>query len=538
MGHGEDVCNHKGEPIVQTVPPGCLYITSTVCGLTSYVNNKKLFEAFKNPANEDVWQNPDPLKLKKVLEGILDTSTIHIHRPGDTYVENMYYPTNNHLYETSMKWTLKVKNAKYYTLTESGLYRLSDVLKKNIQILPEIKFEKSTFLHKEGKVETEITDFKIKKEDFLSIFENAIFPKLTPTEKKADYYTSKEINAISTKHKAYVSDLMEKFPGIHFNFLCRYINPVCAKGALARRMESAEKFQTLPETFEKSVKLNKPETVQSLFETFVEKGKPVEMLSTYYKKLPPPVQASTRSLYEKQLIQSAKDQITNMFKVEDFGQVKTTLDTIHVIEPFLGEIEKICRAEAKKANGKKEYLLQECLEDLHERIHHIVDDKIVEIYDSEDDKQVESSLQKLDSFLQSLSLESITKLKSELPKMIFIGQSEIFDWQSFSDNNNDNNNNKSNGTNSNKPNNKNNQRKLHLANINLRLATILQKYGIEMPDPTKNYYNNNHNNKNNNNNNNHNNTKRNAANKKPGNQTAGQRKTGTRKTRKSKRKTN
>jgi hypothetical protein len=382
MGHGEDVCNHKGEPVILTVPPGSLYITSTVCGLLNYVYIKKLFEAFINKANENVWENPDLSKLKKVLEGILDTSTIHIHRPGDTYVENMFHPVSNQLYDVNNKWTQKWEDAKYYKLSESGLYRLSDILKKNVQKLPKIAVEKSTFLHKEGKEEKEITDFKIKKEDLLAVFENAIFPKLTPTEKKADYYTPREIAAINTKHKTYVSELMEKFPGIHFNFLCRYINPNCVKGALARRMESAEKFQTLSETFEKSIQRNKPETVQSLFQTFVEKGKPIEMVSTYYKKLPPTIQASTRSLYEQQVIQSAKDQITNIFQLEDFGQIKKTLDLIdnYTFYELLGEFNKKCTEEAKKANGKKDYLLQDCLTYLEERKKKHVNELVDEVF--------------------------------------------------------------------------------------------------------------------------------------------------------------
>ena len=141
FGHAQDTCNKDKEPILRIVPPGNLYITVSVFGRINTTQPRLLFEAFTNKANEDVWRNPNQVKLARILKDITDTTTIHIHKPGDTYVDSQYWPLNDNRLTADNKWTQKSTEAKYYYLFQSGLYRLTDVLEKNTPAIPVIRRE-------------------------------------------------------------------------------------------------------------------------------------------------------------------------------------------------------------------------------------------------------------------------------------------------------------------------------------------------------------------------------------------------------------
>ncbi len=426
LGHGSDFCDREKKPVIKTVPPGSVYISATVCGIVNRLKSEKLLtEAFMNKNNEALLRNPTPEGLQKVFKDLMDVSTLHIHKPGDTYVENEYYPISHHKLGYKNKWITRTNwydnaKAQYYYLNPSGIYRLSDVLKLKPENIPKNKIiSKTTFLNASGK---EITSFKISKEDVLSSLEYAIYPKLTtPDKKKFSFFTDKDMDYITNKYKKKASYLLESYPGVHYNFLCRVVKPECQRSALVRRMESAEKFETLPATFEKTLKENRNQTVSNFFKTaFLDKQRPVKMLTDYYYKLPPSIktEGSVRSALEKQLFDAAKTEIQYLFRPEEpnFSIVEKILN--HISETSLyeriGEIETLCRTEAKKSNGKKDALLQDCLQYLEKKKIGVLGSHIMFIFESMDQTDLETKLQYVDTFLKGISKETLEKYKNDI----------------------------------------------------------------------------------------------------------------------------
>jgi hypothetical protein len=421
MGHGKDACDPKGNLVIKQVPLNCTYVTISDCGLLSYSHPDKVLKAFLDPVNKEIWQKVDLEGLKRILKGIIDTSTIHIHKPGDRYVVSKYNPVAEHYMDKDGKYIYfkHIAEKKYYILNPSGIYKLSTEIEAG-SIPQKKKIERTIFPHKiSGKVK-DFDSFKVEKDDFLSFFKYALYPKLKTLEMQREYYTPIEIEKINERYTEFTSILMDKFPGVHYNFLCRVVDPNCTKTALQRRVDSAEMYGTLPATFQRTIKENNKENVESYFQTLVEgKSRPIQNVSAYYEKIPPTLQTpKIRFVYDKQLVEEAKRRIGMIFQPNDYSIVKSMLDKIdnYSIAPFLTDLEGKCRGEASKAAGSKNSVLQDCLNDLESRKIWLLNDGIylTNIFAYKDDVWLERHLKTFDDFLGMLSTDTLEKNKDKL----------------------------------------------------------------------------------------------------------------------------
>lgn len=421
MGHSRDACYPDGNLVIKQVPLNCVYVTISNCGLLSYAHWDKLLKVFLDPVNKEIWQKVDVEGIKRILDGIIDTSTIHVHKPGEYYVVSKYFPVSDHYMDKDGKYIYSkhIAEKKYYWIGPSGLYKLSTDLEGG-SIPERKKIERTIFPHKiKGKV-TDFDSFKLDKDDFLSFFKYAVYPKLKAYETKREYYTPIEIEEIRERYTEFTSILMDKFPGVHYNFLCRDVDPNCKKTAIQRRVNSAEKYGTLPGTFQRTIKGNNKENIESYFQTLVEgKSRPIQNVSAYYEKIPPSLQTpKIRFVYDKQLVEEAKRRIGMIFQPNDYSIVKSMLDKIdnYSIAPFLKDLDTKCREEARKAAGSKNSILQDCLNDLEARKIWLLNDGIylTNIFAYKDDVWLERHLKTFDDFLGMLSKDTIEKNKDKL----------------------------------------------------------------------------------------------------------------------------
>jgi hypothetical protein len=246
LGHARDMCDKDGKPILKIVPPGNLYITVGICGLSTYWHTEDLVKAFIDPKNKDIWSNPDRLSLQRILKNITDTTTIHIHKPGDTYVDNIYLPLN----EFKFKDTKQVNDKNYNTLKLelSGMLPLSKAPALFEKGIPETK----TFLSSANGIQIPVNEFD-------ELFQYSIWPIVEHPENTKILRPENLLN-ITKYYSNRMSFSLNEFPGIHYNFLCRVVNPYCTKASLLRRRQSAVLFQTQPETLAKTIGRNTSET--------------------------------------------------------------------------------------------------------------------------------------------------------------------------------------------------------------------------------------------------------------------------------------
>jgi hypothetical protein len=240
LGHGQDICDDQGKPIIKIVPPGNIYITVGICGLTTRWKTENLLESFIDPTNTSIWANPTKESLQEILTGILDTETLHIHYPGDTYVDNVYSPLSDFQYKDN-KRLLNDTQPDTLILQISGILPLS----------------KAPDMYKAGipneRVYVSKTNITIPVEEFDAMFQFSRFPKIEHPQ-NAKTLTIEDIDTISTYYSERVSYLLKEYPGIHYNFVCRSVHPSCMPGALRRRRQSAVLFQTEPETLRKTIR--------------------------------------------------------------------------------------------------------------------------------------------------------------------------------------------------------------------------------------------------------------------------------------------
>jgi hypothetical protein len=468
MGHASDACYPEGNLVIKQVPLNCIYVTISDCGLVSYLHQDRVLKVFLDPVNKEIWQNVDVEGIKRILDGIIDTSTIHVHKPGDYYVVSKYSPVSDHYMDKDGKYIFfkHIAEKKYYWIGPSGLYKLSTDLGGG-SIPERKKIERTIFPHKiKGIRKKDFDSFKVDKDDFLSFLKYAVYPKLKAYETKREYYTPMEIDEIKERYVEFTSNLMDKFPGVHYNFLCRTVNPNCTKAALQRRIESAETYGTLPTTFQRTIKENKQENVETYFQTYLEqKRRPIENVSSYYEKLPISLQTpKMRFLFEKQLVEEAKRQIEMIFKPNDYSVVKSILDKIdnYSIAPFLSDLDAKCREEAsKEKRGTKFSILQDCLNDIESRKIWLLNDGIflTNIFSYKDDEKLEKDLQAFEQLIESLSRETREKTKEKLLELLEKKKKET------------------------EKNNNSNVNKERLESIYFRTLNILKKYGIAADPP-------------------------------------------------------
>ena len=228
LGHGADVVDAYGNPDIKIVPENCIYITQAVCGLETTLPFE-IFEAFANPAYENIWREPH--KHMDKLSKIMDHPALHIHLPGCEYVDNTFYPLSD---DVSNPYREKTKP----WLQLSGLVSLQDA-----QSIPKEEVEKIFEGQKYNlgtmKNQYDSGSLKIKKEELMSYFKYSTYPKLVVSDEPFGHpedtvplRTIKEFPEYTQyalfrdkvmRKKITASELMKRYPGIHFNLLCRFI---------------------------------------------------------------------------------------------------------------------------------------------------------------------------------------------------------------------------------------------------------------------------------------------------------------------------
>lgn len=259
QGHGEDLCDETGQAIIHQVPNGCLYITIEECGNIAFTDN----------ARENAFHSSEPtLKAKfkypylflPELNGILNPTTryvrnypnvIKIHFPGDNYACNQMYPF--------AYWYDLAGREQHVGFAESGLVSKARAEMVQARNYPNRQFRTAYV--------DDYTILDINKEHIMQYFQASIYPtpqqvrevldnfsldgirylergSYTPRTRREGanvcYEIEKQIEeklgwykGISDKDgpDAFMTNtyMMEKFPGIHYNFICRSMDADCER---------------------------------------------------------------------------------------------------------------------------------------------------------------------------------------------------------------------------------------------------------------------------------------------------------------------
>jgi hypothetical protein len=215
LGHAGDVCLDNGKLEELIVPPNCVYVTFTVCGLVA-IEYIKIFQKFFHPENK-VYLD-DPIKYENELEKIFGQN-IHVHKPKSTYINSTYYPTG---YYTQ------------YNPTED-LYLMSGVVPID---------GKSQFIP--DRLLIPYNDTRGLAQTIPKFFKYSIFPteeyvknKYRDATRKVDYYDSKRV--LTEVHRDIIitqKELFELRPGVYYNPLCRVVTKACINEPVLRRAKS------------------------------------------------------------------------------------------------------------------------------------------------------------------------------------------------------------------------------------------------------------------------------------------------------------
>lgn len=187
-GHGTDLCEDDNTPVIKVVPDNCIYITLTTCGKVLSAKMKYILEQFhtKNKNITAILQKPyipgNKQKIAKFFRQ--DEEDVHIHYPGMTYIENMFYPLAS--YET--EFTRYIQN--------SGL------LEKSAFEEDKLIQEEYDFTDSQGKIINIIRSLKLRK----YIHDGDSYTKDNVIQMVDKYYADKDMNLVSKgilKKKAY-----------------------------------------------------------------------------------------------------------------------------------------------------------------------------------------------------------------------------------------------------------------------------------------------------------------------------------------------
>lgn len=280
-GHGTDICHSKTDlPIVRLVPPNCIYITIAECGYKTFIKGGEE-EYFRKKSSKQTLLFPDSKENKAVLARALKRSPswIHVHMPGTPYVVSNLYPfmywyDNNEvgvnvsglldkskleeMGDVGKGITVYPRFIKKETITGEALLNLigddkekkayaSDLMK---QIAKPILIQHYHFRRWQANEILRKVAVNISKDEFLNFylasvhptkeFVSEVFEKEFPGKTSLfayefDRFNDALLNAINSN--GYTDEdprnpltntyMMENFPGIHYNVVCREINPRC-----------------------------------------------------------------------------------------------------------------------------------------------------------------------------------------------------------------------------------------------------------------------------------------------------------------------
>ncbi len=375
-GHGGTICDEYGHPVIKVVPDNCIYISQTVCGLIN-VHKIDLVRAFLNKECAHIWKDPiaNLDKIKEIIGTLkYDIPGIHIHLPGCTYTDTSYSCLGYH----NLKELTDEEGHKLYF---SGIMSLEDAHKVDSKnpYIEGVIFEPKDYLNI-----NEVTDS----------FQYSFFPALEVTDQIISsndvedtiYLYEKEgkegkvdindviVQSDTISEKIPLSKLMETYPGIHFNLLCRsVVDKSCRKeGKKAftrRRRHSAIVQNTVYNTVDKIVKM------RSLFPNKSEGVANDDALHNYLESVSKTIKAdnnleklhdiySTVRYYkspksEAYLYAIFKDLFVNQFlDLYDTLYTKTKYKNIKDIKEQIGALIRVLQMDAWSGSQTHHYKLE------------------------------------------------------------------------------------------------------------------------------------------------------------------------------------
>ena len=233
-GHGTDICQEDDTPVIKVVPDNCIYITFTTCGKILSAKMKHILQQFhtKNANITKMLKTPYLPGNKQNIANFFgqNEEDVHIHYPGMTYIENMFYPLAS--YET--EFTRYIQN--------SGL------LEKSTFEEDKLIQEEYNFTDSEGQIIDLVRSLKLKK--YIEYRDS--FTKNDVIQMVNKYYADKKnMNLVSKgilKKKAY-----EMVESLYKQNKLHHINKV---NLMFWEIVSNEMYKksTIPSLFKSSVK--------------------------------------------------------------------------------------------------------------------------------------------------------------------------------------------------------------------------------------------------------------------------------------------
>lgn len=227
LGHGSDICTDDGGLDIRKVPDNCMLITQTVCGLVNDIP-PAIIRKFIDPANRDIWMNPIA-HIEELKAFFGQFPNIHIHLPGCSYVNSSFSALSDFETEQSNN-TLEEIYTHRVNVGLSGLLSLQGA--NTIPLDNEYIDNKRLVLNKyQG--ETYIPFATVQQ-----FYPGSIFPPAIQKKEEGSFFPASHIqlnvdNDGDVKFEEFkeeiyrianqfpISRLMELYPGIHYNFLCR-----------------------------------------------------------------------------------------------------------------------------------------------------------------------------------------------------------------------------------------------------------------------------------------------------------------------------
>lgn len=246
LGHGGSMTTPDHNLKIERVPPNCIFITQTVCGIVN-TSVEKIFKAFADKKNAAMWRDPvNHLNEFNALFG--DLPGIHIHYPNCTFVDTSFQPCSDN------------GDRGVHHIEYSGMVPLSKAHTISFKKEPQ-GFDLYTQLNidkmiEEGKIPG------VSEQTVREMYRYSDYPTLKITPGKKQLYIPPKTGTMavysesgivpfesliqgssSLSNSNSMLDLMNQYPGIHFNFLCRSLkvglNPERRRQLTLRRRHSA-----------------------------------------------------------------------------------------------------------------------------------------------------------------------------------------------------------------------------------------------------------------------------------------------------------
>lgn len=232
LGHGSEMVAGDAIP----VPAGCVYVTFTLCGEISR-DSYRILKAFEDPAVKDLLR--DPVKHIKRLTMYFGES-LHVHYPeAEDATSRTYYDMK---YSPFLAYTIDgnpscfAKKSGMFRLGDNAVYRAPGGMQAR-----EVQIDSRPYT----------IDFPCDNigEDALKyIYKGSLFPTqaqvYTETDAMEKPITFSKLKKAMKAYKYRQSWAFEKFPGVHYNFICRgharTEDNIVNSGVKRRRAASAE----------------------------------------------------------------------------------------------------------------------------------------------------------------------------------------------------------------------------------------------------------------------------------------------------------